>query len=236
MRAILKLTVAAAALMAVTGTAMAAMKAPGATSAPLAVPLGVTYAAARAALPPGVTAEQAAMAAAMGMMRNAEIYADGNGMTLYTFDPNVKLSTDTTIGTLVDDTGAKALLEKNFPGLSTNPALGQARGMTLKAVKQFLPGLTDEKLKSLDEELGKLPPSGPVVTSCTGETESNVSRRMREPVTTTSSSVSVSAPAWPHAGSPRRVAAQPRLTASARRDSLGMVSFDIEVLLRIQMV
>ena len=170
MRATIYATLAAASLMAVSSVALAAASKTGTDSkgAPLAAPLGITYGSIKAALPPGVTPEQAAMAEAFGMSLNIEIYATGNGLTLYTYDAAPKLSTTSDIGALVDNPASKAILEKHFPGLSANPALAQARSLNLRAVKQFLPGLTDEKLVLLDEELGLIPPAA-AAASCAGE-------------------------------------------------------------------
>ena len=67
------------------------------------------------------------------------------------------LSINSTIGELMADEGAKAILEKRRPGSTTGPENPQAMGMTLKQVAPYLqPPLTDDELKALDEELGKL--------------------------------------------------------------------------------
>lgn len=66
-------------------------------------------------------------------------------------------STDTEIGVLLDDPAAKAILEKIFPGMTTNPQIDMARGMTMKMIQQYNPDeITDAKLAKLDEELAKL--------------------------------------------------------------------------------
>lgn len=41
---------------------------------------------------------------------------------------------DTTVGTILDDTNAVNILEKYAPGVSKNPMIGLAKGMTLKAL------------------------------------------------------------------------------------------------------
>jgi hypothetical protein len=41
---------------------------------------------------------------------------------------------DTTVGTILDDTNAVEILEKYAPGVSKNPMIGLAKGMTLKAL------------------------------------------------------------------------------------------------------
>lgn len=65
---------------------------------------------------------------------------------------------DTEIGTLLDDPAAKAIVEKNIPGMTTNDQIDMARGMTLKAVQQYSPDLvTDARLAAIDAEFAKLP-------------------------------------------------------------------------------
>ncbi|MEO7247596.1 MAG: hypothetical protein ABIW31_04010 [Novosphingobium sp.] len=65
---------------------------------------------------------------------------------------------DTSIGTLLDDTAAKAVLDKYMPQFSSNPQVDMARGMTLKQVQQFAPEkITDEVLAKVDADLSKLP-------------------------------------------------------------------------------
>lgn len=41
---------------------------------------------------------------------------------------------DTKVGLILDDTGAVKILEKYVPGISKNPMVGLAKGMTLKAL------------------------------------------------------------------------------------------------------
>ena len=65
---------------------------------------------------------------------------------------------DSSIGTLLDDPAAKAVLDKLMPSFSTNPQVEMARGMTLKQVQQFAPDqITDEVLAKVDAELSKVP-------------------------------------------------------------------------------
>lgn len=65
---------------------------------------------------------------------------------------------DTTIGTLVDDAAAKAVLEKHMPGFSSNPQLEMAKAMTLKQIQGFAPDMIkDETLAKIDADLAKLP-------------------------------------------------------------------------------
>ena len=66
-------------------------------------------------------------------------------------------STSTPIGTLLDDAAAKAVLDKNVPGLTTNPQIDMARGMTLKDIQSYAAEqLTDDVLKRIDVDLAAL--------------------------------------------------------------------------------
>jgi hypothetical protein len=68
-------------------------------------------------------------------------------------------TSDTDIGTLLDDPAAKAVLDKVLPGFATNPQIEMARPMTMKSIQQYAADqLTDEKLAAVDAELAKLPP------------------------------------------------------------------------------
>ena len=58
---------------------------------------------------------------------------------------------------LLADPKAKAILEKHFPGFSSNPQLQMAMGMTLKQIQPFSKGvITDDKLKLIEQELKKI--------------------------------------------------------------------------------
>ena len=66
-------------------------------------------------------------------------------------------STATPIGALLDDAAAKAVLDKNVPGLTTNPQIEMARGMTLKDIQSYAADqLTDVVLKKIDTDLASL--------------------------------------------------------------------------------
>lgn len=66
---------------------------------------------------------------------------------------------DTTVGQLVDDPQAKAVLEQYIPGFTTNPMLMMVKGMTvnmllaLPQAAQF--GLTKEKAQAIIDEVNK---------------------------------------------------------------------------------
>jgi hypothetical protein len=67
---------------------------------------------------------------------------------------------DTTVGEILNDTGAVKVLEKHVPGISTNPMLGLAKGMTLKTLvdmpqaKQF--GITEQMVVQFLAEINAL--------------------------------------------------------------------------------
>ena len=65
---------------------------------------------------------------------------------------------DSSIGSLLDDPAAKAIIDKYMPGFTGNPQIDMARGMTLKQIQQFAPDqVKDETLAKIDIDLGKLP-------------------------------------------------------------------------------
>ncbi len=69
------------------------------------------------------------------------------------------LTLDTTLGTLLDDPKAKAVLDQYVPGVSSNPMIGMVKGMSLSMLlampqaAQF--GLTKEKAEALLAEINK---------------------------------------------------------------------------------
>ncbi len=67
-----------------------------------------------------------------------------------------KLSSESTMGDLIDNKEAKAVLDKHLPGMSENPQMEQARPMSLKSLQQFAPNITDDKLKAIDTDLAKI--------------------------------------------------------------------------------
>lgn len=65
---------------------------------------------------------------------------------------------ETSIGALMDDPAAKAVVDKHLPGFSGNPQIEMARGMTIKQVQQFAPDMIkDEILAKIDADLASLP-------------------------------------------------------------------------------
>lgn len=66
---------------------------------------------------------------------------------------------DTTLGSLLDEPQAKAVIEQYLPGVSTNPMIGMVRGMSLNSIlampqaAQF--GITREKVEQVLAEINK---------------------------------------------------------------------------------
>ncbi len=64
---------------------------------------------------------------------------------------------DTKVGELLKDTGAVEILEKYAPGVSKNPMVGLAKGMTLKALLMMPQakeaGITEEMVKKVLTEI-----------------------------------------------------------------------------------
>ena len=64
---------------------------------------------------------------------------------------------DSKVGEILKDTHAVEVLERHVPGVSKNPMLGMASGMTIKSLlampqaKQF--GITDEMVQKVLEEI-----------------------------------------------------------------------------------
>lgn len=68
-------------------------------------------------------------------------------------------STDSSIGDLLGDEAAKAVLIKHMPGIADHPQIGMAKamGLSLKAVAGFSGGkITDEMLDAAGQELAAL--------------------------------------------------------------------------------
>lgn len=65
---------------------------------------------------------------------------------------------NTSIGTLLDNAVTRAIVEKNIPGMTTDPRTTLARGMTLRAIQRFSPDqLTNARLAAIDAALSKIP-------------------------------------------------------------------------------
>ena len=67
---------------------------------------------------------------------------------------------DTKVGEILKNTGAVKILEKYAPGVSKNPMLGLAKGMTLKSLLAMPQakeaGITEEMVKKVLAEINAL--------------------------------------------------------------------------------
>jgi hypothetical protein len=67
---------------------------------------------------------------------------------------------DTTLGTILDNPQAKAVIDQYLPGVSTNPMVAMAKGMTLKMIVAMPQaaqlGLTKEKAEAVLAEINKV--------------------------------------------------------------------------------
>lgn len=63
----------------------------------------------------------------------------------------------TPLGDMLDDPAAKAVLNKYIPDVISSPQIGMGSAMTLLALKQFIPTLTDDVLAKIDADLAALP-------------------------------------------------------------------------------
>ncbi len=71
---------------------------------------------------------------------------------------STRLSINSTIGELVADENAKAILDEHLPGMSSDPQMQQAMGMSLRQMAPYSQGwITNEILKAIGEELNSLP-------------------------------------------------------------------------------
>lgn len=67
------------------------------------------------------------------------------------------LSIDSTIGEILDNPQAKAIVDKHLPDFSSNPQLAMAKGFSLKMVAGMSGGkITQEMLDSVGSELAAL--------------------------------------------------------------------------------
>ena len=72
---------------------------------------------------------------------------------------HTKYSTsETDIGTLLDNPATRAVLDKYLPAVSHGDQIDLARSLTLKDLQQYSPDMvTDQVLAQVDTELAKIP-------------------------------------------------------------------------------
>jgi hypothetical protein len=72
----------------------------------------------------------------------------------------MQFNLDTQLGALIDHPQAKPIVEKYFPGLTTNPMVGMVKGMSINSLlstpqaAQF--GITKAKVETVIAEINKL--------------------------------------------------------------------------------
>lgn len=63
----------------------------------------------------------------------------------------------TKLGALLDNPAAKAVLDKHFPGVSSDKRISMGKGMTLRSIQKFAPDMfSDAALDAVDADLAKL--------------------------------------------------------------------------------
>ncbi len=67
---------------------------------------------------------------------------------------------DSTLGDLLNDPKAKAVLDKYLPGVSTNPMIGMAKGISLKMIVSMPQvaqmGVDQQKVQTVLDEINKM--------------------------------------------------------------------------------
>ena len=72
------------------------------------------------------------------------------------------LTVQTPIATIVANPAGKAVLDKDFPGLTTNSNYGFIKFMTLKSLEPMSGGkITDAQLQQAQTDLSQVPPAAP---------------------------------------------------------------------------
>ncbi len=72
--------------------------------------------------------------------------------------PKIFAVATSTIGELLDNPAAKAVLQKYLPNVVASPQIDMGRSMTLPQIAPFDPSVTPDKLSAIDAELKALPP------------------------------------------------------------------------------
>jgi hypothetical protein len=71
----------------------------------------------------------------------------------------MEFTLNTTLGELLDHPQAKAVMEQQMPGITSNPMVGMARGLTLNTILSMPQaaqlGLTKEKVEAMLAEVNK---------------------------------------------------------------------------------
>jgi hypothetical protein len=66
-------------------------------------------------------------------------------------------TSETPIGTLLEDPAAVAVLEEHIPGFTSNPDIAMASGLTLVQVQVYFPEpISDEEMAAIDADLSAI--------------------------------------------------------------------------------
>lgn len=89
------------------------------------------------------------------LMAAAIIFAAASDAKAQT-GPASQLSVNSTVGELLDNAAARAILEREVPVITKSPQMAAARDLPLKAIAQYAPTiLTDAKLAAIDAALAQ---------------------------------------------------------------------------------
>lgn len=92
-------------------------------------------------------------------MRKSNIWAAVAAIALFAsaaMADGPKYTIESTMGDLLDNPQAHAILAKYLPDVVSSPQIDQGRAFTLHQLQQFLPNLTDDLLKQIGDELSKV--------------------------------------------------------------------------------
>jgi len=98
----------------------------------------------------------ASLAATFVMLASANSMAQDGTAKTASVKPAFSVES-TPIGDVIDNPAAKAILDKYIPGLSANPQIDMARGMTLRQAQGYAPDqVPEEALKKIEAEFGAM--------------------------------------------------------------------------------
>lgn len=81
----------------------------------------------------------------------------GSGAAVALASPPAFSTATSTIGEILDDPAAKAVVEKHLPKVFTNPRIRMARPLTLKGLQRFAKdGVSDGALTAIDKDFAGL--------------------------------------------------------------------------------
>jgi para-nitrobenzyl esterase len=93
-----------------------------------------------------MTKNQLRAAALVIVLSTSAVLAEGSKYTI-----------ESTLGDLLDNPQAHAILAKYLPDVVGSPQIDQGRALTLHSLQQYVPNLTDDMLKQMGDELSKVP-------------------------------------------------------------------------------